>query len=142
MELIVSDNGQHAILSNGPAHVQMAVGLGGQLHQRVVDAALDVAGCIGAGNDNACGAAARNTEGDAVAVVLEHRAHQAGPRQQAAQGGAAGGTGGVQFFSGADDIRRIHTAEYDAAVLRQASDQFSHNQSSSNWVCCLTAQKK
>ena len=104
----------------------MAIGLGRQLHQRVVDAALDIAGAIRTSNDDACRAVARNAQGDGVPVILEHGAHQGGPRQQTAKGGAAGRTGLVELLGLADDRGRVHTAEDDTTVFRQAADQIRH----------------
>ena len=95
----------------------MAICLGRQLHQRVVDAALDIAGAIRAGNDDACRAVARNAQGDGVPVILEHGAHQAGTRQQAAQGSTAGGARGVKSFCFTDNIRRIYATKNDSAVF-------------------------
>ena len=127
MQAVVPDNGQHAVLAYGSAHVQVAIGFGGQLHQRVINAALHVAGAVGAGNEHTGRAAALHPQGDAVAVVLEHGAHQGSTGKQTPQCRAASGACGVKLFCFTDDLGGIHTAEHDAAVFRQAADQVCHN---------------
>ena len=126
LQAVVPDDGQHAVLAHGSAHVQVAVGFGGQLHQRVINAALHVAGAIGAGNEHARRAAARHTQGDAVAVVLEHGAHQGCTGKQTPKCCAASSACGVKLFCFTDDLGGIHTAEHDSAVLGQAADQVCH----------------
>ena len=123
LQLIIPDDGQHAVLADRSADIQMPVCTGRQLHQRVVDAALDIAGAVGAGDDHTGRAVARHPQGDGIPVVLEHRTHQGCTGQQATQSRTAGGTGGVQFFGCADDLRRVDPAEHDAAVVGQAADQ-------------------
>ena len=126
MQAVIPDNGQHTVPANSTADIQMAVFFEWKLHQRVVDAALHVAGAIGASNEDARRAAARNAQGNGVPVILEHGAHQGGSRQQTAKGGAAGRTGLVELLGLADDCGRVHTAEDDTAVFRQAADQIRH----------------
>ena len=126
LQAVIPDDGQHTVPADGTADIQMAVFFERKLHQRIVDAALHVAGAIGAGDEDARRAAARNAQGDGVPVILEHGAHQGGPRQQTAKGGAAGRTGLVELFGLADDCGRVHTAEDDTAVFRQAADQIRH----------------
>ena len=104
----------------------MAVGLGGQLHQRVVDAALDVAGAVRAGDEHTGRTAALNAQGDLVALILEHGPHQGCAGEQAAQRCTAGGAGGMQLLGLAHDVGGVHTAEHDAAVFGQAADQICH----------------
>ena len=123
LQAVVADDGQHAVLADGPAHIQMAVLLERKFDQRVIDAALDVARAIGARNDDARRAAARNTQGHGVPVVLEHGTHQGRTRQQTAKGRAAGGAGLVELLGFADDLGGIDAAEHDAAVFRQAANQ-------------------
>ena len=127
LQPVVPDDREHTAAAHCTAHVQMAVGLRGQLHQWVVDAALDVARAVGAGNEHTGRAAALHPQSDLVAVVLEHGAHERCTREQAAQCRAAGGTGGVQLLGTAHKFGGIHTAEHDAAVFRQAADQVCHN---------------
>ena len=126
LQAVVPDDGEHTVSAHSAAHIQMAVRLCRQLHQGVIDAALHVAGAVGAGNDHARRAAAGHTQGDLIAVVLEHGAHQGCAGEQTAQCRAAGGAGGVQLFGLADDLGGVHAAEHDAAVLRQAADQICH----------------
>ena len=104
----------------------MAVLLCGKLDQRVVDAAFDVAVCVGAGDDDASRAAAGHAQGDGVAIILEHRTHQGDTGEQTAKGCAAGGTGGMQLFCRADDLSGVHAAEHDTAVFRNAADKIRH----------------
>ena len=127
LQPVVPDDREHTAAAHCTAHVQMAVGLRGQLHQRVVDAAFDVARAVGAGNEHTGRAAALHPQSDLVAVILEHGAHERCTREQAAQCRAAGGTGGVQLLGAAHKFGGIHTAEHDAAVFRQAADQVCHN---------------
>ena len=126
LQAVIPDDGEHTVFAHSAAHIQVAVRLCGQLHQGVIDAALHVAGAVGAGNDHARRAAAGHTQGDLVTVVLEHGAHQGRTGEQTAQCRAAGGAGGVQLFSLADDLGGIHAAEHDPAILRQAADQICH----------------
>ena len=72
------------------------------------------------------GPPARHTQRNGIAVILEHGAHQGGSRQQTAKGRATSGTGFMELFGFADDLGRVHAAEHDAAVLRQAADQIRH----------------
>ena len=95
LQAVVADDGEHTVAAHGAAHVQMAVFLQGQLHKGIIDAALDVAGAVGAGNDHAGGAAACHAQGDLVAVILEHGAHEGCAGEQTAQRRAAGGAGGM-----------------------------------------------
>ena len=126
LQAVVTDDSQHAIFAHSTAHIQMAVCFQRQLYQRVVDAALDIAGAIGTGNNRAGGAAARHTQRNGIAIVLEHGAHQGRTGEQAAQGCTAGRTGMVQLLGRADDLSGVHTAEHNTAVFRNTADQIRH----------------
>ena len=126
LELVVPDDGQNAVFADCAAHVQMSVLLCGKLDQRVVDAAFDVAVCIGAGDDDARRAAAGHAQSDGITIILEHRAHQGDTGEQPAKGCAAGGAGGMQLFCRADDLSGVHAAEHDTAVFRNAADKIRH----------------
>ena len=126
LELVVPDDRQYTVFSDGAADIQMAVLLCGKLDQRMVDAALYIAVCVGAGDDDTRRAAARHAQGDGIAVILEHCAHQRHAGEQTPQSRATGSAGGMQLFRLADDLGRVHATEHDAAVLRNAADQIRH----------------
>ena len=126
LQPVIADDGHNTVSADSPADVQVAVFLERKLHQRVVDAALHVAGAVGARDQHTRRAVTGDAQGDGIAVILEHRAHHGGTRQQTAKGRAASGAGFMELFGFADDLGRVHAAEHDAAVLRQAADQIRH----------------
>ena len=105
----IPHDAQRAVPAHRGAHVQMPVGTGRKIHQRMAYAALYAARAIGHGNQHSKGAVAFHPQGNGIIRTFQHNAHHAGSRQQAAQRRACHRSGVVNLFHALYQRRAIHS---------------------------------
>ena len=71
-------------------------------------------------NEKARWSAALHPQSKCVIAAFQHGAHQRSPGEQPAQRGANRGAAIVQLLHFANDLRRIHNSDDDAAIFRNS----------------------
>ena len=99
----------------------MAVRPRGQLYDRMLHIALDIACTVRNRQQTARRAAALDLQRHRVLRAFQHDAHYRSSRQQAAQRRRGDSARLVQALHIADDLGRVHAVKYNAAVLRNAA---------------------
>ena len=117
----VADNIKGAVLADSSAYIQMAVCPRGQLYDRMLHIALDIACTVRNRQQTARRAAALDLQRHRVLRAFQHDAHHRSSRQQAAQRRRGDSARLVQALHIADDLGRVHAVKYNAAVLGNAA---------------------
>ena len=112
---------QRSGVTDGAAHIQLAVRAQGQLHRRVLHIAAHIALGVRNGKDRTERAIALDLKGDALAAALEGIAHHGDARERAAEGRRRNGAGMVDLTRALGERTRVNGGGLHHAVLGHGS---------------------